>query len=83
MPNEDAGVGEWTIRHFSQSNPAGPGQGSVPALLRRVAETIEKLGPNVLVEDITFSSQPTGDERDLTVTVYFNRVEDDEPVEVD
>jgi hypothetical protein len=35
---------EWTIFHFSQSNPAGPGQGSVAALLRRVADSIEALG---------------------------------------
>ena len=35
----------WTIRHFSQSNPRGAGEGNVPALLRRVADTLEGLGP--------------------------------------
>ena len=65
---------DWTISHFSQSNPAGPGQGNVPALLRRVADSIEALGP-VLVQDITFMVEPTADEDDLTMTVYFHRSE--------
>lgn len=62
----------WTISHFSQSNPAGAGQADVPALLRRVAESIEALG-DVDVQDITFSSAATGTEDDLTMTVYYNR----------
>jgi hypothetical protein len=65
-------VGEWTIFHFSRSNPAGPGQGDVPALLRRVAESLEELG-DVDVEDVTFSSQVTSAEDDVTMTVYYNR----------
>jgi hypothetical protein len=36
--------GDWTARHFSQANPAGPDQADVPALLRRIAGTIEDLG---------------------------------------
>lgn len=32
---------QWTVRHFSQANPAGPGCDSVPALLRRPADSIE------------------------------------------
>jgi hypothetical protein len=63
---------EWTIHHFSQSNPAGAGQGFVPALLRRVADSIEALG-DVDVQDITFSSEVTGEEDDLTMTVYCHR----------
>lgn len=63
---------QWTINHFSQSNPAGKGQGFVPALLRRVADSIEALG-DVNVQDITFSSQVTGEEDDLTMTVYYHR----------
>jgi len=66
----------WTIFHFSQSNPDGPGQGDVPALLRRVADSIEALG-EVMVEDITFSTDPTADERDLSMTVYYHRERDD------
>lgn len=63
---------KWTISHFSQSNPAGEGQGNVASLLRRVADSLEALG-DVMIEDITFSSEPTGDERDLTMTVYYHR----------
>jgi hypothetical protein len=60
-----------SIWHFSQSNPTGSGQGSVPALLRRVADSIERRG-DVIVEDITFRSEPTAGERDLAVTVYYH-----------
>jgi hypothetical protein len=63
---------EWTISHFSQSNPAGVGQGDVAALLRRVADSVEALG-DVQVEDITFTSVPTEAEDDQTVTVYYCR----------
>jgi hypothetical protein len=61
---------KWTVMHFSQSNPAGSGQGDVPSLLRRVADTIEGLG-DVKVQDITFHTEPTADEDDLTMTVYY------------
>ena len=60
------------INHFAQSNPTGAGQGDVPALLRRVADSIEQLG-DVRVHDITFHSEPTGGEEDLTMTVYYVR----------
>jgi hypothetical protein len=62
---------DYSISHFSQSNPAGAGQGDVAALLRRVADSLEALG-DVQVQDITFSSEPTGGEDDLTVTVYYH-----------
>jgi hypothetical protein len=67
MPSHD-----YTINHFSQSNPAGPDQGDVPALLRRVADSVAALG-DVSVQDITFSSEVTGGEDDLTMTVYYDR----------
>lgn len=64
---------KWSmVHHFAQSNPTGPGQGYVPALLRRVADSIEALG-DVDVQDITFSTEVTGDEDDLTMTVYYHR----------
>ena len=63
---------DWTISHFSQSNPDGVGQGDVPALLRRVADSIEALG-DVQVADITFTSEPTDGEDSLTATVYYHR----------
>ena len=68
-------IDRWTTNHFSQSNPTGSGQGHVPSLLRRVADSIERLG-NVIVEDITFSTQPTADERDLAMTVYYHDATD-------
>jgi hypothetical protein len=60
-----------TVLHFAQSNPRGPGQGDVPALLRRVADSIEDLG-DVTVKDITFHAEPTAAEDDLTMTVYYH-----------
>lgn len=59
-----------TIKHFSQSNPAGDGQGDVAALLRRVAQTIDDLG-DVSIEDVTFTSSVTEGEDDLAMTVYY------------
>ena len=58
--------------HFSQSNPEGPGQGDVAALLRRVADTLDELG-DVAVQDIVFHSAVTAAEDDLTMTVYYSR----------
>jgi hypothetical protein len=59
----------WTIRHFSQANPAGPGQGDVRALLARVGATLEKLGP-VEVQDVTFHTEITADGPWHSMTVY-------------
>jgi hypothetical protein len=63
---------EWTVSHFTQSNPRGPGQGDVAALLRRVADSIDRLG-DVQIRDITFRSDITDAEDDLRLTVYFNQ----------
>jgi hypothetical protein len=63
---------EYTIFNFAQSNPSGERQGLVPALLRRVADSIEALG-DVQVQDITFHSEVTGEEDDLTMIVYYHR----------
>ena len=65
---------QWRAFHFSQSNPSGPGQGDVAALLRRVADTLDNLG-EIEVLDITFSCVPTEDENDLTMAVYYDRVQ--------
>jgi hypothetical protein len=62
----------WSIFHFSISNPTGPGQGDVAKLLRSVADSLETLG-DIQVGDVTFDSQPTAEEDDLTVTVYYHR----------
>jgi hypothetical protein len=63
---------EWTISHFSQSNPKGEGQGDVTALLRRVADTLDGMG-DVDVQDITFHTEVTDGGDDLTMTVYYSR----------
>ena len=63
---------KWSTFHFSLSNPGGPGQGDVPRLLRSLADHVEQLG-DVQVSDITFQSQPTGEEDDLCFTVYYHR----------
>ena len=61
----------WTILHFSQSNPSGEGQGDVASLLRRVADSIDALG-DIDVADITFHTEVTKSEDDLTISVYYN-----------
>jgi hypothetical protein len=61
-----------TISHFSQSNPSGPEQGDVAALLRRVADSLDEIG-DVTVQDITFHTEPTAAEDDLTITVYYDK----------
>lgn len=60
------------IEHFTQSNPDGPDQGDVAALLRRVADTVDELG-DVQLQDVVFGSEVTAGEDDLHMTVYFHR----------
>lgn len=63
----------WTVNHFSQSNPQGPEQvGHVPELLRRVADSIDGLGP-VEAQDITFDTTVTSEGYEHSMTVYFHR----------
>jgi hypothetical protein len=59
-----------TCRHFSQSNPVGPEQGDVPALLRRVADSIEALG-DVQVQDLVLHTDVNEDGDWHSLTVYF------------
>jgi hypothetical protein len=59
---------KWTINHFSLANL----EGSLPTLLRRLAEEVEALG-DVDVQDITFGSEVTADEPELHMTVYYHR----------
>ncbi|MFE9097259.1 hypothetical protein [Streptomyces sp. NPDC007264] len=65
----------WTVRHFSQANPAGAGQDDVPALLRRVADTLEGLGP-VEVQDVVMHTEITADGLWPSLTVYFHKADD-------
>lgn len=68
-------IGEWTIRHFSQANPTGPGQDDVPALLGRVADSLSELG-DVEVQDLVLHSEDTAEGDWKSVTVYFYRKTD-------
>lgn len=61
----------FTVHHFSQANPEGPGRDSVPALLRRVADTLESMGP-VEVQDVVFHQEVTDDGFPFTATVYYH-----------
>jgi hypothetical protein len=69
--NRSADPATWTIRHLSQSNPDGDGQGDVAAVLRRVADTFDELG-DVQVEDVAFHSEVTDGEDDLSMTVDYH-----------
>ncbi|MEU7291961.1 hypothetical protein AB0A76_01955 [Streptomyces exfoliatus] len=66
----------WTVRHFSQANPSGPGCDSVPDLLRRLADSIEALGP-VEVQDVVLSDEMTEHGPWRSGTVYYHLPEDD------
>jgi len=63
----------WTAEHFSQANPAGPGQHDLPALLRRVAESVEAIGP-VEVQDLILHTEVTDNGPWHSLTVYFHRL---------
>lgn len=63
---------EYQLLHFSQANPAGPGQADVPTLLRSVASTIEGLGP-VTVADLILHSEVTADGNWPSITVYYSK----------
>jgi hypothetical protein len=57
-------VREWTAHYFSVTDE----DGDVPAMLRKVADSLDQLG-EVEVLDVTFLSDP--DEAEATMTVYF------------
>ncbi|MDA0160473.1 hypothetical protein OM076_09360 [Solirubrobacter ginsenosidimutans] len=63
---------QWSVFHFSQANPEGDGQDDVPALLRRVADTIEGRGA-IDVMDITFEKEITAEGPWPSLTVYYDR----------
>ncbi len=63
---------QWSVFHFSQANPEGNGQDDVPALLRRVADSIQELG-DIDVMDITFEKEITAEGPWPSLTVYYHR----------
>lgn len=62
----------WTVEHFSQANPVGEGRGDVPALLRRVADSIDALG-EVEVQDLVLHIEVAESGGRPSLTVYFHR----------
>jgi hypothetical protein len=68
---------DWTIRHFSLTNPIGPSRSDIPALLRRVASTLEQYD-DIGVQDVVFHNAAPDDD-DATVTVYYHRATDENP----
>jgi len=62
----------WAVEHFSQANPAGKDQGDVPALQRRVADSIDALG-EVEVQDLVMHTEVTENGDWHSLTVYFHR----------
>lgn len=65
---------DYPALHFSQANPAGPGQADVPNLLRTVASTIENLGP-ITVADLILHNESTADGDWPSITVYYSKNE--------
>ena len=67
------GEKRWTAEYFSQANPAGPGQDDVPSLLRRFADSLDRIGP-VEVQDLILETDVTADGYWPSLTVYFHRL---------
>jgi hypothetical protein len=63
--------GDWTAHHFAQANPTGQCEDDVPALLRRVADTIEGLGA-VEVMDLVMPNEITAEGDRPSITVYYD-----------
>lgn len=62
----------WIVEHFSQANPAGQSQSDVPALLRRVSDSIDALG-EVEVQDLVLHTEVTKNGDWSSLTRYFHR----------
>ncbi|KAB1932607.1 hypothetical protein F8271_25155 [Micromonospora sp. ALFpr18c] len=67
--------GDWTCNYFLLSLPAGEDQGSVPNLLRHLAQSIEKLheGAGAEILGITYSDDEVNDYGTWpNMTVYYS-----------
>jgi hypothetical protein len=62
----------WTAEHFAQNNPKGPEQDDVPALLRRIADSLEDFGA-VEVQDLILHNAINEHGSWPSITVYFHR----------
>lgn len=62
----------FTTFHFSQANPKdAPDVTSVPALLRRVAGTIEEMG-DIEIQDLVMHTEITAEGIWPSLTVYYS-----------
>ncbi|KJE21404.1 hypothetical protein FF36_04335 [Frankia torreyi] len=68
----DGARDRWTVFHFSQANPVGPGQDDVGALLRRVADSIDALG-DIEVQELVMHTEVTADGAWHSISVYYQR----------
>ncbi|MFJ6698229.1 hypothetical protein ACIQM4_19455 [Streptomyces sp. NPDC091272] len=68
----------FSVYHFSQSNPEGPDSDNVPALLRRVADSIDDLGAVEVQDVVVFSDFADDGEIQFSATVYYHLAEDPE-----
>jgi hypothetical protein len=59
-------VSGWTAHHFSITDK----ENNVPHLLRRVADSLERLG-DIQVHDMTFCVQSEGPALECQITVYL------------
>jgi hypothetical protein len=73
----------YTYRSFAQGMPAGEGQADIPALMRRVADSIEKARAvaDIEVQDIVFATEVTDDGDYPHFTIYFTIPGDHSPEE--
>jgi hypothetical protein len=60
----------WTAECFSLANPRGRGQGDVPLLLRRAANSIGELG-TVEIQDLVLHAEVNEFGNWPSITIYF------------
>jgi hypothetical protein len=82
MPTDDKPIDKWTANHFAQANPTGDGQGDVPALLRRVADTIAGLG-DVQILDLLMHVEVTAEGDWPSLVVYYHRPDRESHIDTD
>jgi hypothetical protein len=60
------------MNHFSMTNPEDEAERySVPKLLRRVADRIDELGDDVIINDLILHIEPTGEGYLPSINVYY------------
>ena len=62
--------GHTLMHHFAQANPRGRDQDSVPALLRRVADTIDTID-QIEVMDLVLHNEITAEGDWYDIVVYY------------